>query len=130
MFGWKMSVKSLSLSSVYVDGNFKRINSDGLSHSRGGEYGKDDAVLTIASSNTSITKDSTTGLSHRCYGWYKDYIVSGGSSGQLKIYNTKGVKVASLVGHTGEIWSIALDGDRLVTCIPETPNNISFIKQS
>ena len=95
--------------------NFKRINSDGLSHSKGGDYGSSDAVLTIETSGTSITKDATTGYRHNCYGWYKDFIVSGGSNGHLKIYDTKGVEVASLVGHTGEIWSIALDGDRLVS---------------
>jgi hypothetical protein len=72
-------------------------------------------VLNITSSNTSITKDATTGYSHKCYGWYKDYIISGGMNGHLKIYDTKGVEVASLVGHTGELWSIALDGDRLVS---------------
>lgn len=114
-FQKSFNFKTLSLSSVSVDGNFKRINSDGLSHSKGGNYGYSDAVLTIASSNTSITKDSTTGFRHNCYGWYKDYIVSGGAHGNIKIYDTKGVEVASLVGHTGEIWSIALDGDRLVS---------------
>jgi len=114
-FQKSFNLKSLSLNSISSDGNFKRINSSDLSHSKGGEYGYSDAVLTINSSNTSITKDATTGLGHNCYGWYKDYIVSGGSNGHLKIYNTKGVEVASLVGHTGEIWSIALDGDRLVS---------------
>ncbi len=114
-FQKSFNLKSLSLSSITSDGNFKRINSNGLSHSEGGDYGYSDAVLTIESSNTSITNGSTTGYGHNCYGWYKDYIISGGSNGQLKIYDTKGVEVASLIGHTGEIWSIALDGDRLVS---------------
>jgi len=95
--------------------NFKRINSDGLSHSKGGDYGYSHAVLNIASSNTSITKDDNTGYKHNCYGWYKGYIISGGMNGQLKIYDKSGNEVASLLGHTGEIWSIALDGDRLVS---------------
>jgi WD40 repeat protein len=42
------------------------------------------------------------------------YIISGGT-GFLKIYNLKGQEVANLVGHTGEVWSIGLDGDRLVS---------------
>jgi WD40 repeat protein len=109
------NLKSLLLNSISSDGGFKRINSDGLSHSKGGDDGYSDAVLNITSSGVSITKDDTTGLSHRCYGWYKDYIVSGGSNGDLKIYNTSGAQIASLVGHTGEISSIALDGDRLVS---------------
>ena len=44
----------------------------------------------------------------------KNYIVSGGM-GFLKIYNLDGKEISNLVGHTGVIWSIALDGDRLVS---------------
>ncbi|MBD3841553.1 MAG: caspase family protein [Campylobacterales bacterium] len=36
-------------------------------------------------------------------------------NGHLKIYDKQGNEVASLVGHTSEIWSIGLDGDRLVS---------------
>jgi len=117
-FQKSFNLKSLKMDSFVntrSDGGFKRINSDGLSHSKGGDYGYGDAVLNIESSGVSITKDSTTGYRHNCYGWYKDTIISGGSSGQLKIYDTKGNEVANLIGHTGEIWSIALDGDRLVS---------------
>ncbi len=111
----KQSKDATATTSSRSDGDFKRIDSDGLSHSKGGDYGRGDAVLNIESSGVSITKDATTGYRHRCYGWYKDYIVSGGSNGHLKIYDTSGAEVASLVGHMGEIWSIALDGDRLVS---------------
>jgi WD40 repeat protein len=89
-----------------------------LSHSRGGDYGYGDAVLDIykdGSKRDSIIRGSTDGYRHRCYGWYRDLIISGGSNGYLKIYNKSGQQVASLVGHTGEVWSIALDGDRLVS---------------
>ncbi|MDY0116607.1 MAG: caspase family protein [Sulfurimonadaceae bacterium] len=89
-----------------------------LSHRAGGEYGRDDAVLDIKKDGTtlaSITKDSTSGYSHRSYGWYKNYIISGGMNGELKVYDISGAEVASLVGHTGDVWSIAVDGDRLVS---------------
>ncbi len=36
-------------------------------------------------------------------------------SGHLKIYNLQGKKIANLKGHTDEILSLAIDGDRLVT---------------
>jgi len=117
-FQKSFNLKSLKMDSFVntrSDGGFKRINSDGLSHSKGGDYGFGDAVLNIESSGVSITKDATNGYRHRCYGWYKDYIISGGNNGQLKIYDTSGTQIASLVGHMGEIWSIALDGDRLVS---------------
>ncbi|MEA2099176.1 MAG: caspase family protein, partial [Campylobacterota bacterium] len=101
---------------------FRRISTQNdnysLQHSKGGDYGYGDAVLNIKKDGTiqaKIIKNSTDGLGNNCYGWYKNYIVSGGSHGQLKIYNKQGKEMASLVGHTGEIWSIALDGDRLVS---------------
>ena len=89
-----------------------------LSHEKGGDYGRSDAVLVIKKNGKTIKKiirDTTNGLSHRCYGFYKNYIVSGGANGHLKIYNLKGQEIANLVGHTGEVWSIAIDGDRLVS---------------
>ncbi len=95
-----------------TNGNFT------LSHSKGGDYGYADAVLNIKENGrlkAKIVKTSYDGLSHNCYGWYKDYIISGGSNGALKIYNKQGREIASLIGHTGEIWSIAVDGDRLVS---------------
>jgi WD40 repeat protein len=120
--------KSINLSNFTVTPtsvgkkNFNRISTTNgaytLSHSRGGDYGLSDAVLDIYKNDSkisSIVKDATTGLRHRCYGWWGEYIISGGNNGQLKIYDKSGNKVANLVGHTGEVWSIALDGNRLVS---------------
>jgi len=102
--------------------NYNRISttngSYSLSHRAGGEYGYSDAILDIKKDGTtiaSITKSATDGYGHSCYGWWGEYIVSGGSNGYLNIYDKKGKKVASLVGHTGTIWSVALDGNRLVS---------------
>ncbi|EJF06036.1 WD40 repeat-containing protein, partial [Thiovulum sp. ES] len=89
-----------------------------LYHSAGGSYGYSDAVLNIQKNGVTtakIVRDSTTGLRHRAYGFYGDKIVSGGSNGHLKIYNLNGEEIANLVGHTGEVWSIAIEGDRLVS---------------
>lgn len=64
---------------------------------------------------TRIERDDYSGVGHYCYGFYKDFIVSGGAYGVLKVYDPEGKEIASLVGHTGVIWSIALEGDRLVS---------------
>jgi len=62
-----------------------------------------------------IARDALSGYKHNCFGFYKNYIVSGGANGVLKIYNFEGDEVANLLGHTGEVWALALDGDRLVS---------------
>jgi WD40 repeat protein len=102
--------------------DFPRINTKkghySLSHSQGGDYVYKDAVLNInqyGKTLAKITRDATTGYQHRCYGWFGDFIISGGSGGFLKIYNRQGKQVADLIGHTGEVWSIAVDGQRLVS---------------
>jgi len=106
----------------YILSQLKRIplklNSYSLTHRAGGNYGYNDATLDIQKDGytiASITKDLTNGYRHNCYGFYNDKVISGGMHGRLKVYNFKGKEIGDLVGHTGEIWSIALDGDRLVS---------------
>ena len=113
------SVKKISPNQKY---KYNRIQSTkgslSISHRRGGDYGYSDAVMDIKDSGrtlATVTKDSTDGFHHRIYGWYKDYVISGGSSGHLKVYNKQGKELASLVGHTSEIWSLSLEGDRLIS---------------
>jgi WD40 repeat protein len=89
-----------------------------LFHSAGGDYGKSDAVLNIQKNGVTtaqIVRGSTNGYRHNAYGFYGDKIISAGSSGHLKIYNLAGEEIANLVGHTGDVWSIAIQGDRLVS---------------
>lgn len=89
-----------------------------LARRKGGEFGYDNAILDIKQNGTtvtSVTRKPSDGYRHRCYGWYKDLIISGGSGGFITVYNTEGKKVATLLGHTGDVWSIAVDGDRLVS---------------
>lgn len=116
-----INLKDFKISTI-KNQNFNRISTTNgsytLQHRRGGDYGCSDALLDIkkgATTVATITKGSINGYEHLCYGWYKDMIVSGGAHGHLKVYNKQGKEIASLVGHTGEIWSIALDGDRLVS---------------
>jgi WD40 repeat protein len=116
-----INLKNFSITNS-INKKFKRISTKNiaysLSHRSGGDYGYSDAVLDIKKGSkiiASIVRDSTNGYGHYCYGFYKDYIISGGSNGMLKIYNLKGEEIADLVGHTGEVWSIAIDGDRLVS---------------
>ena len=89
-----------------------------LTTSKGGEFGIDDAILNIKYHNKiihQIIKNSHNGYENNCYGWYLNYIVSGGSHGQLRIYNINGQEIANLIGHTGEINSLALDKSVLVS---------------
>jgi len=89
-----------------------------LTHTKGGNYRRNNGVLVIKKGSQKVAKiirGFTNGLGHNCYGWYRDYIISGGGNGFLKIYNKQGKEVGNLVGHTGEVYSIALDGDRLVS---------------
>jgi len=98
--------------------NQRKKGSHSLSCRAGGDYGYKDAVLVLKKDGkivTSITKDITNGNRHNCYGFYKNMIISGGSNGHLNVYNFQGEEIANLVGHTGGIWSIAIDGDRLVS---------------
>lgn len=119
--------KSINLNSFNIRtkinrNSFKRIStkkgSYTLSHKAGGEYGYPYAVLVLKKNGkeiTSITRGSANGLGNYCYGFYKDMIVSGGGNGNLEFYNFQGKKVADLIGHTGAVWSIAIDGNRLVS---------------
>jgi WD40 repeat protein len=117
--------KSIDLNNFAISkdiSNFNRVATTygnySLSHRAGGYYGMSDAVLDIKRDGkrlNSITRGSTDGYRHNCYGWYKEYIISGGSNGHLKVYNRDAEVVAELIGHTRDVWSIAVDGDRLVS---------------
>lgn len=119
--------KSINLNTFTIEHaplktHFNRISTSNgryfLNHSHGGDYGYRDAVLEIKKDGNvleRIVKNSHNGYRHRCYGWYKDFIISGEDNGHLKVYTKEGIEVASLVGHTGAVWSIAVEGDRLVS---------------
>ncbi len=120
--------KSINLDTFVLHGlnkdeAFTRIvtfqNGLSLSHEKGGDYGKEDAVLIISKDGkeqSRITRDSRDGYLHRTYGFTENgAILSGGAGGFLAAYTPEGEKKASFIGHTGEVWGIATWGTLLVS---------------
>jgi hypothetical protein len=67
-----------------------------------------------------IERDATSGVDHRSYTFTHDgrSVISGGVGGRLTLYNRDtGTQVHGFVGHTGEVWAvaIALDNRTLVS---------------
>ncbi len=124
---WKWE-KSFNLTAFQVSkpqdfSGFHRISTQykdyTLSCTIGGPYGYTGAVLLIKKQGKiihRIARDSINGLGHRTYSFTQDGIIlSGGSNGILKAYNLEGEEIANFVGHTGEVWSIATDGNWMVS---------------
>jgi len=90
-----------------------------LQHAKGGKYGFSDAVLEIRKDGElykRIVRDATNGYQHRTYGFTDNgLIISGGNDGCLNIYNLEGKIIGECIGHTGTIWSIAVDDKVLVS---------------
>ncbi|MCF7912806.1 MAG: caspase family protein [Candidatus Cloacimonetes bacterium] len=90
-----------------------------LQCSAGGDYGYEDAVLQIKKNNAlqqEIVRSSFDGLVHNCYGFTDNgVIITGGSGGFLAAYNLEGKFLADFAGHSGEIWSLAVDDGVLVS---------------
>ena len=106
-----------------LSGNYNRIPTTwsgySLTHAKGGDYGKDDAVLVISRNGSEaarVVRASTDGYVHKTYGFTNDgVVISGGMNGFLSAYDTTGRKLADFVSHAGEVLGIAVDGDRLVS---------------
>jgi len=79
---------------------------------QGGNYGYKNAILDIRHHDTvaSIERGSTDGLGHRSYTFTPNgqHIISGGSHGVLTAYNREGEKLGDYVGHTGDVWAVAV----------------------
>ncbi|WP_051305720.1 caspase family protein [Desulfogranum mediterraneum] len=90
-----------------------------LSHRKGGDYGYSDATLVISKNDQEearIIRKSSNGYRHRVYGFTGEgLVISGGSNGFLTAYNLDGKEVAQFIGHTSVIWSLAVEGDRLLS---------------
>ncbi len=119
-FSHSFDLKTMQISRDTFGFNRAVVSKDGwrIKYAAGGKYGSSDAVLEVydGSRRTArIVKTSSTGYSHRCYTWYKDYVISGGGNGALMVYDRYGTLIADLVGHNGSVWSVAVDGDRLVS---------------
>ncbi len=83
---------------------------------QGGAYGYQ-AILQILKAGKvihEITRDSTSGLGHYSYTFTHNgrYIISGGGTGDLTLYDTEtGKEVRQFVGHTSTVWSMAVSPD-------------------
>jgi len=75
------------------------------------------AILEIVKGQTavrSIERDPASGSEHHCYPFTPDgkYVASGGGNGVLALYSTDSGKiVAEFVGHTSDVWAVAVSGD-------------------
>jgi WD40 repeat protein len=86
-----------------------------LSHRKGGNYGYN-AILDIKNQNrtvTSIERGSTDGYRHKSYTFTPNgqTIISGGSNGKITAYQRNGSKIGDYVGHTGDVWAVAVSAD-------------------
>ena len=82
---------------------------------KGGHYGYQ-AILDIRQQNrtkASIERDSTDGYDYRSYTFTPngERIISGGMNGVLSAYNRDGKKLGDFVGHTGDVWAVAVSPD-------------------
>ena len=79
---------------------------------KGGNYGLQ-AILEIRNQNNikaSIKRGSTNGYDHRSYTFTPngETIISGGGNGVLTAYNRAGNKLGDYIGHTGDVWAVAV----------------------
>jgi WD40 repeat protein len=118
-----INLSSFQVTDLPADSDVQRISTlyqdIRLSHTRGGPYGYKDAILIIKQEGHSpihIVRDSTNGLGHRTYGFTPNgTIISGGANGFLTAYHRDGTHMAEFKGHTGEVWSIAISGQWMVS---------------
>lgn len=81
----------------------------------GGDYGYE-AILDIrknGKTQASIERGSSDGYRHRSYGFTPDgrAVISSASNGFLTAYSLDGKKIGNFVGHTGEVWALAVSPD-------------------
>ncbi len=116
-------MESQEIYNIEDDSLFKRIETVfgdySLDHSACSDHKGTGSILEIRRSGEvvqSIIRNNSTGLMHYTYGFNKEgLIISGGSDGYLTVYDRKGNEIASLIGHKGDILSLALSGDRLIS---------------
>jgi WD40 repeat protein len=118
-----INLSSFQVTDLPADSDVQRISTlyqdIRLSHTSGGPYGYKDSILLIKQEGQSpiqIVRDATNGLSHRTYGFTPNgTIISGGSNGFLTAYHCDGTHMAEFKGHTGEVLSIAISGQWMVS---------------
>jgi WD40 repeat protein len=83
---------------------------------KGGGYGIDNAVLEILEKGqlaARVVRGPSDGYYHSAYTLSPDgkTIVSGGGNGRLTTYDLGGQKLGELIGHEGDVWSVACSSD-------------------
>jgi len=78
-----------------------------------GDY---NAILEIrdgAKTMATIERTAKTGYRHRSYTFTPDgkIVISGGSNGVLSAYARTGERLGDFIGHTGEVWAVAVSPD-------------------
>ncbi|MFM8330865.1 MAG: hypothetical protein ACKN9T_04185, partial [Candidatus Methylumidiphilus sp.] len=82
---------------------------------KGGDYGYQ-AILDIqhnGKTQASIEREPSDGYRHNAYGYTPDgqTVISAGMNGFLSAYDLQGQKLGDFVGHTGEVWALAVSAD-------------------
>jgi len=113
------SISQRDLGGIKRDFNYLRAQDKwqdwSLHHRKGGNYGHN-AILDIQNQNrtvASIERGITDGLGHTSYTFTPNgqTIISGGSHGVLTAYQRDGSKIGDYVGHTGDVWAVAVSAD-------------------
>lgn len=67
-------------------------------------------IRTNGKLKASIKRGSSNGYAHRAYTFTPNgkQIISGGGNGVLAVYNAQGKQQGQFIGHTGDIWAVAV----------------------
>lgn len=86
-----------------------------LRHKAGGNFGyyANLDILSDGVVKTTIPRSEADGYSHNAYTLSPDgrMIVAGGGHGWLTAYDIQGRRIGEFVGHTGDVWSVAISPD-------------------
>lgn len=86
-----------------------------LTHRAGGKWGYLSHLDLIEDGRTlaTVVRDEKTGYAHNAYSFTLDgrTIISGGGHGWLTAFDANGRKLGDFVGHTGDIWALAVSPD-------------------
>lgn len=86
-----------------------------LRHRAGGNYGYDANLDILASGRVvaTIGRDEKSGFAHNAYTLTPkgDGIVTGSGNGWLTAFNARGAKLGDFIGHTSDVWTVAVSAD-------------------
>ena len=92
-----------------------------LTVGEGGDFGYPNAVLKLIKNNrvaSQRVRGSNEGYAHNCFSYVVndyDWVISGGGNGFLQLYDSKLNLEGEHEGQTGEIWAVAVEGNRILS---------------